>query len=140
MVFFAVRISLGLTFDLSPECNDGWQSPSIGRAGACSHHGGVDRSKSTNAFLFSLLLGAGSVLGTKILSESRTSANGRRERPTRLNSGDVVEKIEMSDGRLAVEAPKSIQPCPIHGAMGESLDKSMWVCREYPNCEYWFTK
>ena len=23
------------------ECADGWNSPSIGRQGACSHHGGV---------------------------------------------------------------------------------------------------
>ena len=29
---------------IKPEstCNDGWKSPSIGRQGACSHHGGVD--------------------------------------------------------------------------------------------------
>ena len=29
---------------LKPEatCKDGWKSPSIGRPGACSHHGGVD--------------------------------------------------------------------------------------------------
>jgi len=29
---------------IKPEatCRDGWKSPSIGRQGACSHHGGVD--------------------------------------------------------------------------------------------------
>ena len=26
-----------------PRCRDGWESPSIGRQGACSHHGGVER-------------------------------------------------------------------------------------------------
>jgi hypothetical protein len=26
-----------------PRCADGWDSPSIGRQGACSHHGGVKR-------------------------------------------------------------------------------------------------
>src|SRR5436190_20034704 len=25
-------------------CSDGWASPSIGRQGACSHHGGADKS------------------------------------------------------------------------------------------------
>jgi hypothetical protein len=25
----------------APRCGDGWRSPSIGRQGACSHHGGV---------------------------------------------------------------------------------------------------
>lgn len=34
-----------LLAQLIPEsvCNDGWRSPSIGNAGACSHHRGVNR-------------------------------------------------------------------------------------------------
>jgi hypothetical protein len=28
----------------SGNCNDGWTSPSIGKQGACSHHGGVKKS------------------------------------------------------------------------------------------------
>lgn len=40
-------------------CRDGWQSPSIGRRGACSHHGGVDRSG--RVWLFMAL--GGGVLG-----------------------------------------------------------------------------
>lgn len=35
-------------------CNDGWASPSIGRMGACSHHGGVN---STVWPLFAVILG-----------------------------------------------------------------------------------
>jgi hypothetical protein len=56
-LFFACRILLGIVFDLSAECHDGWDSPSIGIRGACSHHGGVDRSAAEGAFLFSLLIG-----------------------------------------------------------------------------------
>lgn len=34
-------------------CQSGWQSPSIGSRGACSHHGGVDRTKFSIAFFVS---------------------------------------------------------------------------------------
>ena len=42
-------IGVGLCFVLfqalpDPVCKDGWASPSIGRQGACSHHGGVRTS------------------------------------------------------------------------------------------------
>jgi hypothetical protein len=38
-------------------CKDGWASPSIGRQGACSWHGGVDRTRQNLAFWGSVLLG-----------------------------------------------------------------------------------
>jgi hypothetical protein len=38
-------ISIGSVFVIpASTCRDGWHSPSIGRPGACSHHGGVDRT------------------------------------------------------------------------------------------------
>lgn len=37
-------------------CGDGWASSSIGRSGACSHHGGVNRLPQTLAFVFSFLV------------------------------------------------------------------------------------
>ena len=38
-------------------CRDGWQSPSIGLRGACSHHGGVERHG--GLYLLSVLLSSG---------------------------------------------------------------------------------
>jgi hypothetical protein len=38
-------------------CNDGWRSPSIGRQGACSWHGGVNMLPQQFAFWFSLFVG-----------------------------------------------------------------------------------
>lgn len=38
-------------------CKDGWASPSIGRQGACSWHGGVDRTRQNLAFWGSVILG-----------------------------------------------------------------------------------
>jgi hypothetical protein len=36
---------IGSVYDLSPICEDGWVSQSIGNQGACSSHGGVDYSR-----------------------------------------------------------------------------------------------
>lgn len=40
-------------------CNDGWNSPSIGRQGACSHHGGVKDYEALGMFIFFMSTGAG---------------------------------------------------------------------------------
>jgi hypothetical protein len=58
VLVFAVTISAGFHFYQSPQCKDGWPSFSIGLPGACSHHGGVDRSNpGIIFFLFSPLTG-----------------------------------------------------------------------------------
>lgn len=50
-----------LEFVPSPACNDGWMSSSIGRQGACSHHGGVkdDFGIKLILFLISVFIGIG---------------------------------------------------------------------------------
>jgi hypothetical protein len=46
-----------LLYVVGPEaCNDGWVSPSIGRQGACSWHGGVNDFPQVASFLVSLLV------------------------------------------------------------------------------------
>src|SRR6516225_10411497 len=55
--FFIVQSLLTILFDemLGPvKCNDGYASPSIGRSGACSSHGGVDRSRDALIALLSV--------------------------------------------------------------------------------------
>ena len=61
--FFIVQSLLTILFDemLGPvKCNDGYASPSIGRSGACSSHGGVDRSRDALIALLSVA-GAGAI-------------------------------------------------------------------------------
>ncbi|MGQ0565080.1 MAG: hypothetical protein ACT4OK_08405 [Gemmobacter sp.] len=53
-VLIATRWYLGTIFDLRVVCEDGWRSPSIGTQGACSSHGGVDRSAVNAAITFSI--------------------------------------------------------------------------------------
>ena len=63
VVFLTVRIYIGSVYDLSPICEDGWVSQSIGNQGACSSHGGVDYSRG----FFALVIGAASGLVTMFL-------------------------------------------------------------------------
>ncbi|KZL26269.1 hypothetical protein [Pseudovibrio sp. Ad37] len=41
IVFVIAMIVLNVFFGVPATCRDGWNSPSIGSRGACSHHGGV---------------------------------------------------------------------------------------------------
>lgn len=56
MAFIASMLIIG-AFMGPTTCNSGWQSGSIGRQGACSHHGGVDRTPGTLRFMVSLGVG-----------------------------------------------------------------------------------
>src|SRR5688572_1014016 len=97
------RVALGWSFDLAAVCEDGWKSSSIGRPGACSHHGGVDRSASGLALIVSLLVGG--VVGGRLVEralEARLEAPSRDHEGSRATSGEGKPET----------APPSIPPCP----------------------------
>ena len=57
VAFFILQSLLTILFEqmFGPvKCNDGYASPSIGRSGACSSHGGVDKSRDTLIAVVSL--------------------------------------------------------------------------------------
>ncbi|WP_152967616.1 hypothetical protein [Pannonibacter phragmitetus] len=56
VVLVFLMILLHSVFDLRARCSSGWISPSIGSSGACSHHGGVDRTRPRLAWVFSLVI------------------------------------------------------------------------------------
>jgi hypothetical protein len=53
------------------KCNSGWASSSIGKRGACSHHGGVNRTPGMLRFLASLALGVGAGVMTAKRAEAK---------------------------------------------------------------------
>lgn len=118
--FFAlIRIALGLIFDLSPECHDGWHSLSIGKQGACSHHGGVDRSAGFVAFFISIVC---SIIITRIFINWISSKRNTKESRNTL--------------RLAT-ADHSAPDCKKHGRMIAILHENgtrTWLCKRYPKC------
>ncbi|WP_218066286.1 hypothetical protein [Escherichia coli] len=54
IVWMFIYISIRFVFDGG--CNDGWSSSSIGRMGACSHHGGVNHTSGFIAFIFATIV------------------------------------------------------------------------------------
>lgn len=51
-----IVIFIGIKLMLGGGCNDGWSSSSIGRMGACSHHGGVNNAPGLIAFIVSAIV------------------------------------------------------------------------------------
>lgn len=72
---------------LVPEttCYDGWHSPSIGRMGACSHHGGVNSHNGLMLLIVGVSLGAGfltsNLLSWRDSTTSSLSGTDKREPP-----------------------------------------------------------
>ena len=64
VVFTVTRLLIGDFFDERPVCMDGWGSPSIGRQGACSHHGGVKPQPAT-AFFISVVVAIGALVAVR---------------------------------------------------------------------------
>lgn len=56
ILVFAMALLISFSVIGTLACSDGWVSGSIGRAGACSHHGGVNRLPWALAFLVSVFL------------------------------------------------------------------------------------
>ena len=69
---------LHVRFSLRATCRDGWQSASIGRRGACSHHGGVGEN---GWAMFVTLLSLGGAFAVFAYLSSRQSRSSSQPRP-----------------------------------------------------------
>ena len=105
----AVGIAIAIFFVLiqgPARCNDGWPSPSIGKQGACSHHGGVASSLLPFELALSAVLGwAAAALRNRPLerrrlaeqkegqerfdAEAKGTSSGRRHRVPSLRLPDA---------------------------------------------------
>ena len=122
IIFFITHLTLSYIFDLEPRCHSGWRSPSIGKSGACSHHGGVDRSAQSAAFLFSLVMGcvSGVYFGTR-------------------QSHRLRQKIKL---KVLDKNNLNLPNCPFHGNMIIFIDEQgekYIACRKYPECKYFIS-
>lgn len=107
--FILVRWYLGTIFDLRAVCEDGWRSGSIGTQGACSYHGGVDRSAAFFAFVGSLLSG---LFAVWICFKAKVIVEVLEEPKERLS---VIETSELKVDRLAT--------IPISGENSKNSEK-----------------
>lgn len=89
-------------------CRDGWRSPSIGRQGACSHHGGVSRNGPIG--LLAVVAGIGAYFATKYLREDRAPP--------------------LTENQSCPLCGKPMRPA--RGREGWLL-----ICSQFPNCRGW---
>lgn len=116
-------------------CSDGWASGSIGRRGACSHHGGIG----TNWSLLGVFLGSG--LGAYAVGRTLVEVE-RRKRAALTKQRDAGQAL--ANVRQYSEPPRasSTPACPLCGGfMRERLAKrgrnaggKFWGCGNYPRC------
>lgn len=131
------------------KCRDGWASPSIGRQGACSWHGGVDRSRSGLGVIFLLLGGGAGFLFYGTRFAARFDANSGRSSSMVPPETSTVDKASISPVASLQYAPKPFvapQPgaktCPSCGSAmrirsarrGPMSGRQFWGCVRFPDC------
>lgn len=125
--FFIVALTVSIISGPS-KCNDGWASSSVGRQGACSSHGGVDRSKASLALTLGFIAGIAGFVGTRRIQG--------------MSAGGVLSAIANAK-RIARERSE-IKPalCPDCGAtMLQTRQQPRdgrpgWflICSRFPEC------
>lgn len=63
-------------------CRSGWQSPSIGLRGACSHHGGVDRFSGGLVFFLAIVSGVATAIIFREKGSAAELLSNYRAKPT----------------------------------------------------------
>ncbi|GEM_PF-1499385 len=120
-------------------CNSGWKSPSIGRSGACSHHGGVAGWKGSLPILLS-----GGVAFWFFISFSPKSTPLRvtitpSELPSGTNSTQPATLLTPNSERKS----QNIVTCPRCSSLmslrtakkGRNSGSKFWGCSKYPRCK-----
>ena len=102
-IFGIATFAAVVPFQGKATCRDGWHSSAIGRSGACSHHGGVDRP-----FPFAFIAGAvvGIFSGVKI-------AGIRSRRASKLDALPGPPSKNVAAHAPHVAAPKPPAPPPV---------------------------
>lgn len=121
------------------ECRDGWISPSIGKQGACSSHGGVAPEKDAWVFLLSVLLGGAAGWLVPRAGEIRLDFGVRRQERVGIRTDAekmLPKEFEVIDGRKRLLAPGNILPCPLHGRRFRTSRRGSWVCKGGAGCPY----
>lgn len=152
----AAPIGLSLLWPPSPAtCRDGWASPSIGRSGACSWHGGVKRGGGLR-FLAMVASAAGAARLTFIAFKPKGApkppAPPSPRAPPPHHPRTPADSHSRPTERLEEDQPVRHRPikrnsrgnvgCPKCGAVmvtrkakhGSFAGRSFWGCSRFPEC------
>ena len=128
VAFLACFIVVG-TLMGPPACRDGWHSRSIGRQGACSWHGGVDRAAGSFRF-FGSAAAAGVVWWLMNLRDEKI---GERHQPSHQKPAANPPPVAIN--RRAPACPKCGSPMRERLARrGRRAGRAFWGCSRYPSC------
>ena len=134
------------------KCRDGWASSSIGRQGACSHHGGVDRSRGGLSIIFMVAGGfAGFMFYGSAIGERLDKPRPRPPLPPRSTppASPLVSSEPVKREPPTPRPPKPITPprpgakaCPKCGSAmklrtarrGRRVGHRFWGCTRYTDC------
>lgn len=113
-------------------CNDGWASPSIGKQGACSHHGGVNK-------LPGYLVMIVSVFGGFMAGSYYSGIQSRSHHPSRV---DGTFRPEENETQTTTHHSTDVS-CPICGSSmvervarkGRYQGNHFYGCSRYPSCK-----
>lgn len=105
-------------------CRDGWHSTSIGKQGACSHHGGVGRS---SAPIWSLLIGIGSAIVAARLQQ-RADANPNPTSPTEGVSGNPETLQPAAQLPRHIPPPVASKPPPLKSKLDAHFARYCTKC------------
>ncbi|MEW5681212.1 MAG: topoisomerase DNA-binding C4 zinc finger domain-containing protein [Pseudomonadota bacterium] len=136
---FIVTLIL-LKFIIGPvTCNSGWKSPSIGRQGACSHHGGVAGWKGT----LPVLISVGAAVWFYVAFSPKTSGPSvRRCTPQAPIIPDGSKSVRPPVPRTSrtqkkqTKCPRCNAPMALRTARrGRESGSKFWGCKKYPRCK-----
>ena len=130
-------------------CRDGWLSPSIGRQGACSSHGGVARGIGLRGRII-FLSGPLTAYAIFAFVESRENAQAKQRkmqnpRPSIPPPPPPANPNDWPTGHLGQQKRrgKPGRPCPKCGAVtrlrtarkGPNTGCQFWGCQNWPQCD-----
>lgn len=127
VVFIVTYVAIG-SIQGPTVCRDGWRSPSIGRSGACSHHGGIDRGPAGLRFIVSLLLGIGSGFLPQTLASLRNAGSAESETSNR----QTAQARDTSRDRPCRRCGGVMRP--IMFKPKSSPPRAIWQCLDFPAC------
>lgn len=146
-VFIGSMILLSILFGAAV-CSDGWASPSIGRRGACSHHGGVDKTAGVIKLFLSI---AATWWAVFAYSAGREKWLAMRREAGEATKSVTVEKPAITQHitppPTSVVAPRLKRPpavkCPVCGGgmsvrtakVGKNAGGKFWGCKRFPRCK-----
>lgn len=122
-------------------CSDGWHSGSIGRSGACSHHGGVRSWPNVLAFFGSIIIAfkfhkfrnrntpsSSHNINSSPLSESSPRPAPNPEPPSQKIKRDIDKK---SNSCLRCGSNMVLRTAK----KGRNTGNKFWGCSRYPRCK-----